>query len=224
LGNWQLAISVITVILILGFVQSEVFAFTEVAKLTASDAAAVDQFGFSVSISGSTAIVGAHFNDDAGTISGSAYIFERDPATGAWSEIQKLTASDAAAVGISVSISGDAAIVGANGNDDAGSNSGSAYVFVQSPPTPAEAADDLIDDIQDLIDDGTLNGGQSNALTSKLQNIIDKLNNGQTNAACNQLGAFINQVTDFIDDGTLTSTEGQSLIDAAQAIKDAADC
>jgi len=90
--------------------------------------------------------------------------------------------------------------------------------------TPQEAADDLIDDIQDLIDDGTLNGGQGNALTSKLQNIIDKLNNGKTNAACNQLGAFINQVTDFIDDVILTDAEGQPLIGAAQAIKDAADC
>jgi len=90
--------------------------------------------------------------------------------------------------------------------------------------TPQEAADDLIDDIQDLLDDGTLNGGQVNALISKLQTIIDKLNKGQTNAACNQLGAFINQVTAFINGGTLTSAEGQPLIDAAQAIKDSAGC
>jgi len=70
LGNGQLAISVIKVILILGFVQSEVFAFTEVAKLTASDATAEDFSGSSVSISGDTAIVGAQGNDDAGSISG----------------------------------------------------------------------------------------------------------------------------------------------------------
>ena len=88
--------------------------------------------------------------------------------------------------------------------------------------TPQEAADDLTDDIQDLIDEETLNGGQGNSLISKLQNIIEKLNNDQTNAACNQLGAFINQVTAFINGGTLTSAEGQALIDAAQDIKDAA--
>ena len=45
----------------------------------------------------------------------------------------KLTADDAAATdhfGISVSISGDTAIVGASLDDDAGSDSGAAYVFL----------------------------------------------------------------------------------------------
>ena len=57
----------------------------------------VDQFGFSVAISGDTAIVGAYINDDDGSFSGSAYIFERN--TGGandWGEVQKLVASDAA--------------------------------------------------------------------------------------------------------------------------------
>ena len=39
----------------------------EVEKLIASDAAGNDQFGFSVAISGDTAIVGAFFNDDNGS-------------------------------------------------------------------------------------------------------------------------------------------------------------
>ena len=65
--------------------------------------------------------------------SGSAYIFERNT-NGAdmWGEVTKLTASDAAAndfFGTSVAISGDTAIVGANVNDDTGSDSGSAYIF-----------------------------------------------------------------------------------------------
>ena len=90
--------------------------------------------------------------------------------------------------------------------------------------TPQDAIDDVIDDVQDFIDDGTLNGGQGNALISKLQNIIDKLNNGQTTAACNQLGSFINQVNAFIKTGTLTAAQGQPLIDAAQIIKNAAGC
>ncbi len=47
----------------------------EQAKLTASDAAVADFFGFSVSIDGDTAVVGAHLNDDAGAYSGSAYVF-----------------------------------------------------------------------------------------------------------------------------------------------------
>ena len=47
----------------------------ENAKLTASDGAASDFFGFSVSISGDTALVGAHGDDDNGSNSGSAYVF-----------------------------------------------------------------------------------------------------------------------------------------------------
>ena len=70
-----------------------------------------------MSISGDTAIVGSFHDDDAGTDSGSAYIFSRNT-NGAdmWGQVQKLTASDAAAddqFGNSVSISVDTAIVGA---------------------------------------------------------------------------------------------------------------
>jgi len=45
-------------------------------KLTASDAAAHDRFGFSVAISGNTALVGERLDDDRGINSGSAYLFE----------------------------------------------------------------------------------------------------------------------------------------------------
>jgi hypothetical protein len=103
------------------------------AKLSASDAAANDEFGHSVAVSGDTVIVGACFNDDAGTNSGSAYIFTRD-ASGAWSERQKLTASDAAVndeFGFCVAVSGDTAFVGAYRNDDDGASSGSVYVFAR---------------------------------------------------------------------------------------------
>ncbi len=110
-------------------------AWTEQAKLTASDAAASDAFGFSVSISGDTAIVGAYLDDHTGgSNAGSAYVFVRSG--GVWTEQAKLTASDSAAsdfFGLSVSISGDTAIVGAWADDHAGgSNAGSAYVFVRS--------------------------------------------------------------------------------------------
>jgi uncharacterized repeat protein (TIGR01451 family) len=49
----------------------------EIAKLTASDKADGDQFGWSVSASGDTAIVGANFHDTGGnTDQGAAYVFE----------------------------------------------------------------------------------------------------------------------------------------------------
>ena len=96
-------------------------------KLTASDGAAWDRFGFSISIDGDTAIIGAIGDDENGTDSGSVYVYER--INNLWSEQYKLTASDGASgdlFGKSVSIDGDTAVVGASGND----NYGSVYVFL----------------------------------------------------------------------------------------------
>ncbi len=114
---------------------------TEVAKLTALGAMAGDQFGRSVAVSGDTAVIGADLDDDKGTNSGSAYVFIRS--AGTWTEVAKLTASDAAVgdqFGRSVAVAGDTAVIGANGDDDAGSNSGSAYVFIRSGTTWTEQA------------------------------------------------------------------------------------
>ena len=115
--------------------------WSQEAKLTASDAAANDWFGYSVSISGDTALVGARNDDDAGYTSGSAYVFVRTGTT--WSQEAKLTASDAAAgdeFGWSVSIDGDTALVGATDDDDSGNASGSAYVFVRTGTTWSQEA------------------------------------------------------------------------------------
>ncbi len=110
--------------------------WTEQQKLTPSDGTAGAEFGKSVSISGDTAIVGT-WRDTANSLS-SAYVFVRDPDTGIWTEQQKLLPSDGVSndrFGISVSISGDTAIVGSDLDDDNGDNSGSAYVFVRDPDT-----------------------------------------------------------------------------------------
>ena len=105
--------------------------WSQVAKLTAADGAALDDFGNSVALSGDRAIVGAYLDYDNGSRSGSAYVFER-AAGGGWSEVAKLTAADGADrdyFGGSVALSGDRAIVGVSGDDDNGFSSGSAYVF-----------------------------------------------------------------------------------------------
>ena len=65
-------------------------------KLLASDGATYDYFGVSVAVSGAVAVVGAYQDDDAGTASGSAYVFEQQQ-DGSWLEVEKLVASDAAA-------------------------------------------------------------------------------------------------------------------------------
>ena len=115
--------------------------WSQAAKLTASDSAAGDSFGNSVSISGDYAIVGAIGDDDNGNHTGSAYVFERSGSS--WIQTAKITASDGAAedfFGGSVSISGDYAIVGASADDDNGNLSGSAYIFEQSGSSWSQTA------------------------------------------------------------------------------------
>lgn len=111
-----------------------------VFKITASDAADEDQFGFSVSISGDYAIVGAPYEDGAGTDRGAAYIYHRT-VDNIWSEEGKLKASDAADedyYGCSVSISGDYAIVGALEKDGVGPGYGAVYIHQLSTGTAAK--------------------------------------------------------------------------------------
>jgi len=105
----------------------------QVAKLAASDAASADFFGDAAFLSGDIALVGAYGDDDGGTASGSAYIFERNQGgSNNWGQVAKLIAGDAAAqnhFGRAVSLSGDIALVGAQWDDDGGTRSGSAYIF-----------------------------------------------------------------------------------------------
>ena len=113
----------------------------EQAKLTASDPAEGNFFGRTVAISGDYAIVGSPFNDDGGKDVGSAYIFFRNGTT--WKEQVKLIAGDAEEgdqLGSDVAISGDYAIIGSPADDDAGSKSGSAYIFFRSGNTWLEQA------------------------------------------------------------------------------------
>jgi Ca2+-binding RTX toxin-like protein len=109
----------------------------KMAKLTASDGANGDNFGQSVAIDGDTVIVGAGLDDtNNGYDSGSAYVF-REVSPGTWQQVTKLTASDGAIsdfFGWSAAIDGDTVVVGARGDDDSGSNSGSAYVFREVSP------------------------------------------------------------------------------------------
>jgi hypothetical protein len=118
-------------------------------KLTASDPASEDLYGYSVSGAGDVngdgyadVIVGAENDDDRGTDSGSAYVY-LGSASGVDPDAEtKLTASDGAAedwYAKSVSGAGDVngdgyadVIVGAHGDDDGGPKSGTAYVYLGS--------------------------------------------------------------------------------------------
>ncbi len=102
-------------------------------KLLASDGAAQDYFGYSVSLSGDTAVITAPLDDDKGDASGSAYVFTR---TGSiWTQQAKLLAVDGAEgdnFGNRVSLAGDTALIGADGDDGI---RGAAYVFIRTGST-----------------------------------------------------------------------------------------
>ena len=97
-------------------------------KFTAPDGYDGDNFGVSVALSNNTALIGSWLDDDNGTYSGSAYLF--DTTTG--SLLQKLTAPDGYDgdnFGVSVALSNNTALIGAWGDDNNGLDSGSAYLF-----------------------------------------------------------------------------------------------
>ncbi len=109
---------------------------SKINKLTAPDAVQYERFSFyATALDGDTAVVGVASDEcDLGGC-GSAVVFERNATTGVFEQSAKLTASDAASsdqFGLSVGIEGDTIVVGAYGDDDGGSASGSAYVFVKS--------------------------------------------------------------------------------------------
>lgn len=122
--------------------------------LIASDAAASDYFGYSVSIDDNTAIIGAHYADPCGDRSGAAYVFTRSGSS--WSQQKKLTGSDSSQddeFGYSVAIDGNTVVVGARVNDHSGKGEpGAAYVFTGSGPQWSEQ-EKLIDESDPCNDD-----------------------------------------------------------------------
>jgi hypothetical protein len=96
----------------------------ETAELKGSDTTAGDFFGYSVAISGTTAIVGA---ENIANKAGAAYVFTKTRA--AWPQVAEVEGSDTTAgdwFGSSVAISGTTAVVGAPGH---AKYAGEAYVF-----------------------------------------------------------------------------------------------
>jgi hypothetical protein len=131
--------------------------WSQQAYLKASNTEALDLFGYSISVSGDTVVVGAYLEDSNATGvngnqsdnsaagSGAAYVFVRNGTT--WSQQAYLKASNTGGndlLGTSISVSGDTVVVGAyfedsnatgvNGDqsNNLGFDSGAAYVFVRS--------------------------------------------------------------------------------------------
>ncbi len=119
--------------------------WVEQTKLVASDASSDDRFGYSVSLEGDIAVVGAHRDDQAGYRAGAVYVFTRTGDT--WTEQAKLIADDAETedyFGVSTSIYGDTIAVGADYEDG---QRGAAYVFVRNGDTWTQQAKLVSSDI-----------------------------------------------------------------------------
>jgi hypothetical protein len=102
---------------------------TRTSKLVASDRAADDRFGYSISAYNSTLLVGARGDDSD---KGSAYVFSTNDGGATWNQVQKLVAGDGAdddRFACSVSMFKNLAVFGADEDDDVGTASGGAYVF-----------------------------------------------------------------------------------------------
>ncbi len=106
--------------------------WTQVAILSDPTGDPYGFFGWSVAISGDTALVAAP-QEEIPNHAGATYVFER--VGGVWTHAATLTAADGASgdlFGSSACLDGDTALVGAEGDEDFGPNSGSAYVFERS--------------------------------------------------------------------------------------------
>ena len=141
--------------------------------LIPGDSASGDSFGYAVDIDGDTLFVGAPFDDDNGSASGSVYVFTRTG--GVWSEQAKITAGDGTAndnFGQDLEFSSGSLIVGAPGDSDTASNAGSAYIFTGSGSSwtqqaklsaSAPAADDAFGTAVSISNDSVLIGAPGDA-------------------------------------------------------------
>lgn len=105
-----------------------------------------------------------------------------------------------------------------------GSGNRSQCSFSVTVRTPQQQATAISAQVQALVTAGTLTASAGAGLTGKLNEIVAKLNRGQTGAACNQLNAFTNQVNGLINNGSLASAQGQALINAANTLKNNIGC
>lgn len=196
-------------------------------KVSASDGSANDNFSYAVSVSGTTAIIGAPYAGVAGNGQGFAYVFTQS--NGVWVLQQKLMAADAAAsdgFGFSVSVSGDAVLIGAPYATVGGNGGeGAAYVFTRSGGVWNQAQ--KLDP-----DDGTLdyNFGWSVTLSGSIALVSAPVapvgNNalqGKAYVFTGTGGAWSQVHTLVANDGSAFSTFGSSVaLDGATAVVGAA--
>jgi len=166
----------------------------------ATDGADADHFGFSVSISGNYAVIGAP-NDN--NLQGSAYIFFKQG--GNWIQQAKLTASDGMPsdkFGFSVAISGDFAVVGAPFDDQFvllgnSEDRGSIYVFKRTGTVWTQL-------VKLVADDGATDNSLGYSVSISGNYIVTGALNGDNGVTLNQGAAYI-----FFYNGTSWSQQSK---------------
>lgn len=112
----------------------------QVRKLIGDSVTSGDLFGTAVSIYGDFVLIGAPHDGHLDIDNGAAYLFKRGQIDeNNWHQVKKLTADDAAvqdALGISLALHGETAIISAVFNDDHGPDSGSVYIFSRNHGGP----------------------------------------------------------------------------------------
>ena len=120
--------------------------WSQTDTLLPADVGVADQFGASVALTGSIALIGASSADTPDNNSGATYLYKYIDS--AWQEDSKWTATDGAAehfLGTSVALSADTALVGANGAFGNDNNTGAAYLFAIQLDSDADGKDDMDD-------------------------------------------------------------------------------
>jgi hypothetical protein len=115
--------------------------WTQQQKLLAPDGTFGDCFGYSVSLDGDTALIGAFGDIANGDLYGSAYIFTRSGMV--WTQQAKITPMAGGYYdffGWAVSLHGDTALIGAPGSSFNPSYPGAAYIFVRTGTTWTQQA------------------------------------------------------------------------------------
>lgn len=168
--------------------------WVEQARLAWPGSVSDDFYGYRVALLGETAVVAAF---PEGGDYGAVYVFGRTE--GVWGDPQRLTASDPlpSKFGESLALADRALVVGAYawpGEGRPNEYTGKAYAFI-SPPAPSELAADLLRFIDTSVANGTLVGlgpgssasGRLHALRNMIAASGDRIAEGETTAACQQL-------------------------------------
>jgi len=188
---------------------------TETAKLTASDGAANDNFGYSVAISGSTVVAGAyHATVGSNTQQGAAYVFTQ-PGPG-WvnmTQTAKLTASDGAAgncLGDSIAISGSTVVAGAySAKIGSNTNQGAAYVFTE----PGSAWTNMTQTAKLTASDGAAGDYLGDSIAISGSTVVAGAYNAKIGSNTNQGAAYVftepgSAWTNMTQTAKLTSSDG----------------